>query len=131
EALPPLDQAVVADVAEAFRSLEEDRDALAAMSEAHKGADSFLTHYRRYAQTAARRRAAEPRKAQSAYEKLRAELSEAESAHAEAQRELESAENVLAELEQAKIRLQTRDEALRASPEMRSARELERAAEDA
>lgn len=131
EALPPLDQAVVADVAEAFRSLEEDRDALAAMSEAQHGADSFLHHYRRYAQTAARRRAAEPRRAQSAYEKLRAELAAAETAYADAGQELEAAENALAELEQAKLRLQTRDETLRASPEMRSARELERAAEDA
>jgi len=58
EALPPLDQAVVADVAEAFRSLEEDRDELAAMSEAHASAQAFLSHYRRYAAIAARRRAA-------------------------------------------------------------------------
>lgn len=55
EALPPLDQAVIADVAEAFRSLEEDRDALAAMAEARDAATSFLDHYRRYARVAARR----------------------------------------------------------------------------
>ena len=54
EALPPLDQAVVADVAEAFRSLEEDRDELAAMTEAHTSAQAFLDHYRRYAAIAAR-----------------------------------------------------------------------------
>ncbi|MDN5930233.1 MAG: TIGR02680 family protein, partial [Pseudonocardia sp.] len=63
EALPPLDQAVVADVAEAFRSLEEDRDELAAMTEAHGSAQAFLGHYRRYASVAARRRAALPRHA--------------------------------------------------------------------
>ena len=58
EALPPLDQAVVSDVAEAFRSLEEDRDAVAAMADAHRAAASFLGHYRRYARVASRRRAA-------------------------------------------------------------------------
>ncbi|MGH3487705.1 MAG: TIGR02680 family protein, partial [Actinopolymorphaceae bacterium] len=131
EALPPLDQAVVADVAEAFRSLEEDRDSLKAMTEAHGAARSFLTHYRRYARVASRRRARLPRDAQSAYERINRELAGAEAAYAKAVEELDAARELLAELAEARASLRARDDALRAGPEMRSARELERAAEDA
>src|SRR5882757_3405909 len=41
EALPPLDQAVLSDVADAFRGLEADRDELGAMIEARDAASSF------------------------------------------------------------------------------------------
>ncbi|MCR3749617.1 TIGR02680 family protein [Lentzea californiensis] len=131
EALPPLDQAVIADVAEAFRSLEEDRDALTAMTEARDAAESFLTHYRRYACVASRRRAALPRNAQSHYERINRDLSAAQEAHTQAQQALDAAEERLTELDQHAVRLRARDEALRASPEMRSARELERVALEA
>ncbi|MGH3626454.1 MAG: TIGR02680 family protein, partial [Sciscionella sp.] len=57
ESLPPIDQAVIADVAEAFRGLEEDRETLAAMVEARNAAGSFHQHYRRYAAIASRRQA--------------------------------------------------------------------------
>ncbi|GGU26526.1 TIGR02680 family protein [Lentzea flava] len=131
EALPPLDQAIIADVAEAFRSLEEDRDALKAMTEARDAAESFLGHYRRYARVASRRRAAQPRNAQSNYERVNRELTAAQEAHAQAQQALDEAENQLDQLEQHAVRLRARDEALRTSPEMRSARELERVAQEA
>lgn len=131
EALPPLDQAVVADVAEAFRSLEEDRDALRAMAEAHSSAKTFLGHYQRYAAVASRRRAAGPRKAQSAYDTASRELGEAEAAYVEADLALQAAKDSLAELKADRERLLAQDEALRLSPEMRSARELELAAENA
>ena len=42
EALPPLDPALVADVAEAFRGLDEEREALTAMAEARDAAAAFL-----------------------------------------------------------------------------------------
>jgi uncharacterized protein (TIGR02680 family) len=131
EALPPLDQAVVADVAEAFRSLEEDRGSLAAMSEAHKAAESFLGHYSRYARVASRRRAARPRGAQAEYRRVSESLAAAETAYQQAEDALSAAMTRLAELRAERNRLQARDEALRASPEMRSAHELDRAAENA
>lgn len=131
EALPPLDQAVIADVAEAFRSLEEDRDALAAMTEARDAAESFLSHYRRYACVASRRRAADPRNAQSKYEHVNRELTAAREAQAQAQQALDDAEGQIAQLEQHAVRLQARNEALRTSPEMRSAHELQRVAQEA
>ena len=68
EALPPLSPGLVTTVAEAFRGLDEERDALRALAEARGAAAEFLRHYRRYAQVAAKRRATGPRQAQSRYE---------------------------------------------------------------
>ncbi|MEC3980673.1 TIGR02680 family protein, partial [Amycolatopsis sp. H20-H5] len=131
ESLPPLDQAVVADVAEAFRSLEEDRESLASMTEAHNAATSFLGHYRRYARIASRRRAAQPREAQAAYRRVGEQLTAAEGDYRKAEADLDAAKILLDNLTTARKRLQAKEEALRASPEMRSAHELERAAKDA
>ncbi|WP_084144909.1 TIGR02680 family protein [Amycolatopsis jejuensis] len=131
EALPPLDQAVVADVADAFRSLEEDRNSLVAMTEAHQAANTFLSHYSRYARIASRRRAALPRAAQVTYRRVSEDLTAAENAYEQAKTALAAAEATLAELTATRNQLQTRDAALRTGPEMRSAQELARAAEDA
>lgn len=131
EALPPLDQAVIADVAEAFRSLEEDRDELAGMRAASAAAESFLGHYQRYARVAARRRAERPRRAQSAYEKVNAELTAANSAYETADAELRAAETRLSELDAERDRLRAREDELRKSPEMRDARALHEAAREA
>ncbi len=131
EALPTLDQAVVADVAEAFRSLEEDRAELSAMVEARDAAQSFLLHYRRYARIAARRRAALPRQAQGRYEGISRDLSQAQEEFTRAERDLVDIDAKLSELVTARERLKARDEALRLSPEMRSARDMEQALEKA
>ncbi|MGI8814958.1 MAG: TIGR02680 family protein, partial [Pseudonocardia sp.] len=128
EALPPLDQAVVADVADAFRSLEEDRDELTAMTEAHGSARSFLGQYRRYAGIAARRRAALPRAAQQAYEKARAALASAETEHEQAERAVGLAHQRLAQLESAEHSLRARKDVLAARPEMQDAARLRAAA---
>lgn len=131
EALPPLDQAVVADVAEAFRSLEEDRETLVAMTEAHGSAQAFLGHYRRYAQVAARRRAEQPRRAEQRYRTTREELAAAEEAHRQADAAATTAQERLGVLEEESDQLRARDSALRTGPEMDRARELERAAQEA
>ncbi len=130
-ALAPLDQALIADVAEAFRGLEEDRDALTAMVEARDAAGRYLDTYRHYARIACRRRAALPRQAQTHFDRVSRELADAEAAHQKAQAELQSAEAALVELRSEEERLRARERALRESPEARSARELERAAEEA
>ncbi len=131
ESLPPLDQAVVADVAEAFRTLEEDRSALEAMTEARDAAASFLDHYRRYARIASRRRARLPREAHSNFERISKELGDAERAVSDAETRMTEERRRLTAAESERVRLQARDATLRTSPEMRSARELERVAEDA
>jgi uncharacterized protein (TIGR02680 family) len=130
-ALPPLDQALIADVAEAFRGLAEDRDQLTAMVEAREAAEGYLDTYRHYARIACRRRAALPRQAQTAFDRVSRDLADAEAAHQKARAELHDAEAALAALRSEEERLRAREQALRESPEARSARELERAAEEA
>ncbi|MGH3295052.1 MAG: TIGR02680 family protein, partial [Trebonia sp.] len=80
EALPPLSPGLVTTVSEAFRGLDEERDALGSLAEAQEAATAFLIHYRRYAKVAAKRKAAKPRLTQSRYEQLGRDLSAAEEA---------------------------------------------------
>ena len=131
EALPPLSPGLVTTVAEAFRGLDEERDALRALAEARGAATEFLRHYRRYAQVAAKRKATGPRQAQSRYEQLGRDLTAAEEAYAAADAELQAAHSELEELDQERTRLEARREALRQDPAMRDAGELDRRREDA
>ncbi|MFI5619333.1 TIGR02680 family protein [Streptomyces sp. NPDC051567] len=130
EALPPMDQAVIADVAEAFRSLDEEKEELAAASAAERAATAFLDHYRRYARIATRRRARLPRGEHSRYEHLQRDLAEAQAQRTRAQEARAAAEERIAALEETQARLRAQDAALREGPEMRSARELEQAAKE-
>ncbi|HEY3753589.1 MAG TPA: TIGR02680 family protein [Pseudonocardiaceae bacterium] len=131
EALPPLDPALVTTVAEAFRGLDEEREALRGLAEAKTAADAFLAHYRRYAGIAAKRRAAPPRQAHSRYEQLGRELGEADAAHQAATEALEAAGRRLDELVAVKIALEARRTALQQSPEMRDAEALKTAGQEA
>ncbi|HEY3733966.1 MAG TPA: TIGR02680 family protein [Streptosporangiaceae bacterium] len=131
EALPPLSPGLLTTVAEAFRGLDEERDALRALDEARQAADGFLRYYSRYAMIAAKRKAAAPRQAQSRYEQLGRDLTAAEEAYAAADAELQAAQSELEELERERGRLDARREALRADPAMRDARELDRCHKEA
>ncbi|WP_037559603.1 TIGR02680 family protein [Spirillospora albida] len=131
EALPPLSPALITTVAEAFRGLDEERDALRALEEAHKAAIDFLGHYGKYARIAAKRKAAGPRLTQSRYEHLNRDLIEAEERFTAAETALEAAERSLGELAAERTRLEARREALRASPEMRDAQRIEEMAQEA
>ena len=131
DALPPLSPGLVTTVAEAFRGLDEERDALRALEETRTAATEFLRHYRRYAQVAAKRKATGPRQAQSRYEQLGRDLTGAEEAYAAADAELRAAQEELEELQRERTRLEARREALRQDPAMRDARELDRRREDA
>lgn len=130
EALPPMDQAVVADVAEAFRSLDEEKDELRAAAEAERAASAFLDHYRRYARVAARRRARLPRTEHARYERLHRDLAQAQTDRGGGEAERTGAAELIAELEDTAVRLRAQETALRATPEMRGAVELERAADE-
>ncbi|MFY9930847.1 MAG: TIGR02680 family protein, partial [Streptosporangiaceae bacterium] len=131
EALPPLSPGLVTTVADAFRGLDDERDALRALEEARQAADGFLRYYRRYAMIAARRKAAAPRQAQSRYEQLGRDLAAAEEAFAAADTALKTAGRELAGLEQERIRLEARREALQQDPAMRDAERLEQMREEA
>lgn len=130
-ALPPLDQALVADVAEAFRALEEDGEQLTAMIDACDASERYLTTYRAYARMATRRRAAPVRQAQSLFDRVSRELGDAEEQYAAAQVALASEQETLADLRTEHTRLDARRHALQDDPAARSARELRRATEDA
>jgi uncharacterized protein (TIGR02680 family) len=131
EALPPLSPGLVTTVAEAFRGLDEERDALRALDDARGAATEFLRHYGRYAQIAAKRKATGPRQAQSRYEQLGRDLTAAEEAYATADAELQAAQSELEELDREGTRLEARREALRQDPAMREAGELDRRRESA
>ncbi|WP_225860418.1 TIGR02680 family protein [Streptomyces triticiradicis] len=131
EALPPMDQAVIADAAEAFRSLDEEKEELRAAREAEQASSAFLDHYRRYARIAARRRARLPRAEHARYEHLQRELVRAQADHDEAVTDRAEAQDRSAALAERAARLGAQDAALRSGPEMRDARALDRAAADA
>jgi len=131
EALPPLSPGLVTTVAEAFRGLDEERDALRSLAETQQAATDFLGHYRRYAKVAAKRKAAGPRLTQSRYEQFGRDLTAAEEAFTAAQLELDEAQRDLARLEEQRTELEARRDALRADPAMRDAERLEQLREDA
>ncbi|MGC4120176.1 MAG: TIGR02680 family protein [Myxococcales bacterium] len=127
EAMAPPSQALLADVAEAFRGLETDRGHLTSFEKALSAAESFLKRYQHYAQVAARRRAAGVRKAHSEYEGLQRSLREAEAAQLKASSDQQQA---VADLEQLKVeeqRVQAESEALAGSEAMRNAEALDAA----
>lgn len=131
ESLPPLSPGLVTTVAEAFRGLDEERDALRALAEARGAADDFLRHYSRYAMVAAKRKAAGPRQAQSRYEQLGRDLAAAEEAFSAADSQLQDAQRELDGLEKERTRLEARRGALEQSPEMRDAERLEQTRKEA
>jgi uncharacterized protein (TIGR02680 family) len=130
EALPPLSPSLVTTVAEAFRGLDEERDALRSLAEAQEAATAFLGYYRRYAKAAAKRKAAGPRLTQSRYEQLGRDLAAAEEAFTAAQRQLDEAQGELEQLERQRTELDARQKAVEADPRMRDAERLEQLRED-
>ncbi|MEX2503918.1 MAG: TIGR02680 family protein [Egicoccus sp.] len=127
EALPPLPRAVVGDVAEAFRTLEADRQQLTSFSAAAAATATFLDTYRRYAAVAVRRRAQQVTTAHSDYERAQRRLREAE-------RDRDEADDRLAGLTADRDRARDAEHhhteqvrTLDASPAMDRVRELEHA----
>ncbi|MDN5854620.1 MAG: TIGR02680 family protein, partial [Actinomycetia bacterium] len=134
EALTPLDQAVVADVAESFRSLEEERIGIADAKDTLKAAETFLGHYRAYARVATRRHTTSVRLANSTYEQAGRALREALDQLSDAAGEVDRASDEREQAKQRRSVLEGEKQALQESPEMRDATRLddaERAAADA
>ncbi|MGH3328393.1 MAG: TIGR02680 family protein [Streptomycetales bacterium] len=75
EALAPVDQAVLSDIATAFRDLEQQRDELANLRETRGHVQRFMDRYRRYAAVAARRQGRGLRRSHAAYEQVQRDLS--------------------------------------------------------
>ena len=79
EALPPFSSALIADVADAFRDLQADRNQLNSSKLALAAVEQFLMSYSRYAAVAAKRRADRVIRAHDEYESAIKELLAAES----------------------------------------------------
>lgn len=131
QALAPLSERVLGDVAEAFRSLESDRDELNNFVAARDAADLFLKDYRRYTQIAARRRARDLREKHSAYAATMGRLRAAETALEAANTELAKIEESIAKLVLDEERAEAVRQALQDSPQMKDARDLASARQNA
>jgi len=129
EALTPLDQSVLADIATAFHDLEQQRDELAGLRDTRGHVVKFLLRYQHYARVAARRQGRELRSAQASYEQagrdlggVREQIGRAQQAEAEAASRLETVTGELAGLSAAR-------EELAGRPELASLEHAERLAE--
>jgi uncharacterized protein (TIGR02680 family) len=127
EALAPVAPAIVADVAESFRSLEADRGALEAFQAASRGVEQFLDGYRRYTRVAARRRAADVRRTHAAYEATMRRLRAAENERDAKGRERQDLEARIAQFTLDWRAATAAVETLLGSPQMRDAQALDQA----
>ncbi|MCK5797102.1 MAG: TIGR02680 family protein, partial [Deltaproteobacteria bacterium] len=125
EALPPLPDDVIEEVAEAFGDLEAERDALTGLSQSIDAVKRFLATYRSYARAAARRRSATLRAEHSEYKRLRQNQRDAENARGTAQARYDATKERLAELGPRLAAAEQTATTLRRSPELRQAAELE------
>ncbi|TKV77657.1 TIGR02680 family protein [Bradyrhizobium elkanii] len=130
EALPPLAPELLADVAEAFGQLEEDRQQLKEYEALAEAVDRFDEKYRNYAGTQSRRQARTLRQAQTEFDnasrsrgEAQGRLEKALAGEAEARRVRDAAE---IEFKRGQSRLET----LRSGPGMEDANRLESAETD-
>ena len=127
EALAPPSAAIIADVAESFRSLESERAALDNLAAASRGVATFLGEYRTYVRIAARRRAAAVTKHNGEYETTMRKLRGAETDRDTATVELAGLVERLEALAVAERAAETAVTTLADSPQMRDAQALDRA----
>ena len=125
EALPPVSQQVVVDVAESFRGLEGDRLELDRFQAAGESVDAFLREYRQYARIASRRRAERVRTCHSAYEGTQRRLKAARSEKETASQRLSDLQREVTQLLIDEKGAAAEIETLENSPQMRSARDLD------
>lgn len=131
EALPPLPQELLTDVAEALSQLEEDRRQLDELKGLAKAVERFDQRYRVYAGMLTRRQARELRQAQTDFDnasqernQAQADLQTASANEAQAQQKQEQAERLLAVQ-------RARQETLQSDPINQDANRLEGAENDA
>jgi uncharacterized protein (TIGR02680 family) len=126
EALRPVSPAVIAEVAEAFRNLEADRNTLESFKTATNAVEQFLAGYGTYAQVAARRRADRVWTAHLGYESQMAEMVAAEQECDQSIAELTKLSGEITRLSSEQHDLQAKIAALQQSPQMKDAIAMER-----
>jgi uncharacterized protein (TIGR02680 family) len=127
DALPTVPTTLIDEVAEAFRSLQVDRESLRGFEATRAGLDGFLRDYGLYARVAVRRRAAAIRSAHSAFEEAQRQARDAERRFADAETNLAQLADARAGIESDLAGTEEAVSTLRASPEMRTADEIEQA----
>lgn len=131
QALPPMPESVLIEIAESFRGLETDRDELERYRKAKQNVVGFLGEYSHYVRIAARRRAEDVRRTHSAYESVQRDLRANEQRRDAATRALGDADRELQRLAQEEAAAAATERTLLDSPEMKSVRELERVRREA
>ncbi len=119
QALSPVDQAVLADVAAALHDLEQQREELAALRETSAGVERFLARYTTYARVAARRQAGVLRRAQSAYEDAGRRLGAVRAEVEQRSDERDRCEELLDEGRERVVELRAAKDELAARPELK------------
>ena len=127
DALPPVNDDQVRQLADALDSLRDDEQGLARMKQARGAVEVFLTDYRDYAARAERGTAQRLRDAEQAVTKAQDALREAEQEAAAAERESSRLEAAVADAETQESAVAGALDAHRRSPEMQSATALEAA----
>lgn len=115
ESLTPVGRDIIESVAEALRGLDEEREQLQELTDAHRSVLAFLDHYRRYARVLVKRRADEPRKTQAEHDRLGREIIELSREGADAAAALERASTDLETLRRRQTEREAEREALRDS----------------
>ncbi len=131
EALPPMPQELLTDVAEALSQLEEDRRQLEDLRDLARAVERFDQRYRVYAGTLSRRQARELRQAQTDFDKARQERNQT---HTELQAALAAetaAQHVLEQAEHTLVAQRARQDTLQSDPINQDANRLEGAEEEA
>lgn len=131
DALPPLPASVLNEVAEAFRSLEDDQAKLRTYQSARDGAQLFLRDYERYCKIAARRRSEAVRQTHADYESAQRQLRTHEAELEQATAVVRTADAELVRLGSETEDTETAIEVLKESDAMRDADALARAERDA
>ena len=127
DALPPISEAMIGDIAESFSNLDSLRADLDEHRQMHREVGDFLQDYRRYLQIAARRRAEGVRFQHSRYEETNREIVEKRRQIEAAVERITAAENANTAAELAEKEAYAEIEALRDSPFQRDAIALENA----
>jgi uncharacterized protein (TIGR02680 family) len=129
--LTPVGDDVVKSVADGLRSLDEERDELAQLTDAERSVQAFLGHYRAYARVLLRRQAEAPRREQADHDKHGREIIAVTSELEAAQHAMvDATAQVRAHRAEQTERLAER-EALRDSEHVQSERQMARADDEA
>ncbi|MDR0594580.1 MAG: TIGR02680 family protein [Bifidobacteriaceae bacterium] len=115
DSLPPLGPEVLADLAESFRALDEEKRRLEELEASHRAVQRFLREHRRYAQTISRLVAEDVRRTHSAYEGFGRDLGSAQRASQEARQRIDQIKDDQRTAGLDMVQLEARLDALRES----------------